>query len=239
MRVLRYSGVQGFSLLLSNVFQLAIVIAVANFLGPAQLARFSLLLFLGGVTTVGFSLLSKPGTVRRVFGAADDDDDDEEDDSDLVSASPKHSLGVGLSWAVFLGFVAAGLIYLLREPLALAVLQDGDETDLIAWAGVLGGAGVVWRLTSITLWLERRPSAFVIGDASRGVIGLALVVILLATGAGLEGAIVGAALGSVVAAVICSVLLIGSFEPAFDPGEVWEIVKKSGDRAPIVLSYWT
>ena len=48
MRVLRYSGVQGFSLVLSNVFQLAIVIAVANFLGPAQLARFSLLLFLGG-----------------------------------------------------------------------------------------------------------------------------------------------------------------------------------------------
>ena len=177
--------------------------------------------------------------MRRVFGAADDDDDDEEDDSDLVSASPKHSLGVGLSWAVFLGLVAAGLVYLLREPLALAILQDGDETELIAWAGVLGGAGVVWRLASITLWLERRPSAFVIGDASRGVIGLTLVVILLATGAGLEGAIVGAALGSVVAAVICSVLLIGSFEPAFDPGEVWEIIKKSGDRAPIVLSYWT
>ena len=135
--------------------------------------------------------------------------------------------------------VAIGLVYLLREQLALIILRDRDETDLIAWAGVLGGAGVVWRLASITLWLERRPTAFVLGDASRGAIGIVLVISLLASGGGLEGAIVGAALGSVAAAIICGVLLIGSFDPAFDLREIGEIVNKGKDRAPIVISYWT
>jgi O-antigen/teichoic acid export membrane protein len=239
MRVLRYSGVQGFSLLVSNLFQLGIVVAVANFLGPSQLARFSLLFFLGGIVAVGFSLLSKPGTVRRVFGAGDDDDDEEEEDETLVSASPKRSLGVGLAWATLLGLVAFGLVYLFREQLALGILRDGDETDLIMWAGLMGAGGIVFRLATVTLWLERRPTAFVIGDASRGAIALTLSIVLLATGAGLEGAIAATAIGSVGAAVICCVLLLGSFEPSFDPREVWQIVTKGKDRAPVVISYWT
>ena len=78
VRLLRYAGVQGLSLFISNLIQLVSVAVVANFLGPADLGRYALLLFLAGFITQIFVVASKAGTVRRVFGGGDDDDDDEE-----------------------------------------------------------------------------------------------------------------------------------------------------------------
>ena len=67
-RLVRYAGVQGISLGISNIIQLASLAVVANFLGPADLGQYALLLFLSGVVTQVFVVLSKAGTIRRVFG---------------------------------------------------------------------------------------------------------------------------------------------------------------------------
>ena len=185
VRVMRNSSVQGLTLVIGNVMQLVSVMVVASFLGPSELARFGLLMFLAGLTTQLTSLLCKPGTVRRTFGGGGDDDDDDDDENDDSSSSPPRTLGTGLAWAVVLGILASILIYVLRDPIA-NVLLGGDTQDenLVALAGLQSGALVVFKICDIVLWLERRPAAFLICDTARPVLGLAVLTAFLATGSG-------------------------------------------------------
>ena len=237
VRVMRNSSVQAVSLVVANVIQLVSVMVVAAFLGPDEMARFALLTFLAGLVTQIASLLVKPGTVRRTFGGGDDDDDDE-DEEDVVSSSPPRTLGAGLAWAIALGLISAALIYVLRRPVADVLLGDPEDEGLVAIAGLLAGAMLVFKICDITLWLERRPGAFLISDTSRPVLGLAVLAAFLATGSGVEGAILGALIGTAVAGLVGLVLLAGSFEPNFDLGEIKQIILRGRYRAPIVMSFW-
>jgi hypothetical protein len=103
---------------------------------------------------------------------------------------------------------------------------------------VLAGVWLVFKIADITLWLERRPTAFVVADTARPVLGLVGITILLATGSGVEGAMIGTAIGTAAAAVVALFLLRGSYEPSFDVEEVKQIVLRGGHRAPIVMSFW-
>lgn len=237
VRVMRNSSVQAVSLVVGNVVQLVSVMVVAAFLGPDEMARYALLIFLAGLVTQIASLLVKPGTVRRTFGGGDDDDDDD-DDEDVVSSSPPRTLGAGLAWAIALGLISAALIYVLRRPVADVLLGDPEDEGLVALAGLLAGAMLVFKICDITLWLERRPGAFLIADTSRPVLGLAVLAALLATGSGVEGAILGTLVGTAAAGVVGLILLAGSFEPNFDLGEIKQIILRGRYRAPIVMSFW-
>jgi O-antigen/teichoic acid export membrane protein len=237
-RLVALSGVQGVALVASNLLQLGTIAAVAGFLGAAELGRYSLLLFLGGLLTMVFSLAAKPGTIRRTFGGGDDDDDDDEDEEAIVSATPKRTLGAGLLWSAALGLLASALVVVFRESLADLLLGDGADSGLVLWAGVLGGAGVLFKLASISLWFERRPSAFLIAEVGRPLVALAIMIPLLAAGGGLTDAIAGAAAGNIVAALLAAMLLRGSFEPNLEPAEVLAIFKGGGRRVPIVTSIW-
>jgi O-antigen/teichoic acid export membrane protein len=236
VRVMRNSSVQAVSLVVANLVQLVSVMVVAAFLGPSEMGRFALLIFLAGLVTQLASLLVKPGTVRRTFGGGDDDDDD--DDDEVVSASPPRTLGAGLAWAIALGVIAAALIYLLRRPVADVLLGDPEDENLVAIAGLLAGAMLVFKIADITLWLERRPVAFLVADTSRPLLGLAVLTAFLASGSGVEGAIIGTLVGTAAAGLVGLVLLRGSFEPNFDLGEVKQIILRGRYRAPIVMSFW-
>jgi O-antigen/teichoic acid export membrane protein len=237
VRLLRYSGVQGATLVIGNLIQLVSVMVVAAYLGPAEMGRFALLLFLAGLVTQLLSLLVKPGTIRRVFGGGDDEDDDDDAD-EVVSASPPRTLGTGLAWALVLGLIGTALIVLFRRPIADGLLGDPEDEGLVLWSGVLAGAWLVFKIADITLWLERRPGAFIVADTTRPVLGLAALTALLASGAGIEGAIVGTAVGTAAAALVALALLRGSYEPCFDLAEIKQIVIRGGYRAPIVTSFW-
>jgi O-antigen/teichoic acid export membrane protein len=236
VRVMRNTSVQGVSLLVGNAIQLISVLVVAAFLGPDEMARYALLLFLAGLTTQLLSLLVKPGTIRRTFGGGDDEDDD--DDDDVASSSPPRTLGTGLAWAVLLGAVGTLAIYLLRRPLADGLLGDPDAENLVVWSGVLAGVWLVFKIADITLWLERRSGAFLIADTARPLLGLGALVAFLVADAGVEGAILGTAIGTGIAALIALVLLWGSYEPSFDLSEIKQIILRGGHRAPIVMSFW-
>ena len=73
VQLLRFSGVQGASLGLSNLLQYASVVAVGAILGTSDLGRYSLLLFLTGLVTTLIHVATKPGTIQRTFGVSDDD----------------------------------------------------------------------------------------------------------------------------------------------------------------------
>lgn len=236
-RLVRYAGVQGLSLVISNVLQLASFAVIANFLGPAELGQYALLLFLSGIVTQVFVVASKSGTIRRVFGGGDDEDDEEEDAS-VVSASPQRSLGVGLLWALVLGFTGAGLMIAFADPLAELLIGSSEDSIFVVWAACAVAFWTAAKVASITIWLERRPTAFVIADGSRPLISLISLIVLLIAGAGVEGAIASVAFGVAGSALISVFLLRHSFHPALDLAETWEIAKQGRRRAPIVFPFW-
>ena len=55
-------------------------------------------------------------------------------------ASPPHTLGAGLAWAIVLGLIAAALIYVFKRPIADVLLGDPEDENLVALAGLLAGA---------------------------------------------------------------------------------------------------
>ncbi len=238
VRLMRYAGVQGASLLLSNLIQLMSVAVVAHYLGPASLGQYSLLLFLSGIVTQVFVVFSKSGTIRRTFGGGGDDDDDDDEDDTMVSSSPERSLGTGLLWTLVLGFSGAGLMILFARPISSALIGSPENSIFVVWAAAAVAFGTSCKLTSISLWLERRPTAFLIADAARPTISLIALAILLATGSGIEGAIASTAFGAAGGTLVGIFLLRGSFELGFDPREVFEIAKQGRRRAPVVFPFW-
>ena len=237
VRLIRYSGIQGVSLVSSNLTHFISLLVVAHFLDPSGLGRYSLLLFLSGLITQIFHLASKPGTLRRTFGADDEDDDDDEDEEETVT-SPQRSLGVGLVWSAILGAIAVAIVVVFQSQIADLLLGDSSEGRIVVWAAVLGGVGIVFKLGSLTLWLERRPTRFIISDSSRPVFNLIAITALVASGKGVEGAIVGATIGTTVATALTLFLLRGSYELAFDLNEIWAIFARGRLRAPVVTSFW-
>lgn len=241
VRLLRYSGVQGSTGVVTALLQLATIFVVGHFLGADGLGRYALLFFLAALITQTLVVPTKPGVIRRTFGASDDDEGDDEGDEDAaseISASPERSLGVGLIWAGFLATVAIAVVALLREPISELLFGDPAGAEAVAWAGVLGGVTAFMRVATIVIWFERRPAAYATAEVSRGVLALAGATALLAAGAGLEGAIAGAAAGTLVSAAISILLLRRSFTLALDPGETAQIIRRGAPRGPILSSFW-
>jgi O-antigen/teichoic acid export membrane protein len=242
-QAVRYSGIQAGLLAAANGLMLASVLVVAFFLGPADFGRYGLLLFLMGLLTILFNLASKQGTLKRVFGTAGDDDDDEEDEDEdttaAAEAADKRSLGTGMVLTAIVSVIGTAIVIALREPIADLLLGDPADGNLVVWAAIAGGAGAVFRLASLVVWLERRPTAHVAAEVARPVLMLSGVLAFVIADAGLEGAIAGTALGIAAAAALALVLLRSSWEWAFSLAESRAIYRLGAPRIPIVLSMWT
>ncbi len=247
-RIAKYTGFQGISLLLSNLLHAASIVYVAHKLGPTDLGDYTLLLFISGLITQVFHIFSKPGTLRRTFGQADDDDGGSEGDfgggkegddkSDTVSESPQKSLGNGILWASLMGLIGGTVCVVFRVPIAESVMGSADKSELVLWAGILGGVGALFKLCDIIIWFERRPITFILVDASRPTFNLVLMAMFIHQGQGVLGAIKGAAIGTSIATVISVLALVRSFEFSFTVPETKAIVMKGVGRIPIAMSMW-
>jgi O-antigen/teichoic acid export membrane protein len=247
-RIAKYTGFQGVSLLLSNLLHAASIIYVAHRLGPTDLGTYTLLLFISGLITQVFHIFSKPGTLRRTFGQADDDDggsesdfgggDEGDDKDDTVSESPQRSLGNGILWASLLGLIGGGLCIIFRTPISESVMGSADKSELVLWAGILGGVGAIFKLCDIIIWFERRPITFILVDASRPFFNLVLMAWFIHQGEGVLGAIKGAAIGTTIATIISVLALVRSFEVSFTVYETKQIIRRGFARIPIAMSMW-
>jgi O-antigen/teichoic acid export membrane protein len=236
-QVLRYSGIHSVGVVVSNTLTFVSTILVANFIDPSAFGELGLLLFLTGLMTLLFTLASKQGTMKRTFGGDDDDDDDEEGEEELA-ADPRRTLGTGLVLIGLVSILGTLLTVVFAGPIAGWLLGDEADSKLVVWAAVAGGAGAVFRVASITIWLERRPYPYIAVEAARPLLTLIAVVPLLVAGTGLEGAIAGTALGSALATVFALIVLRGSWNPCFDPSEAVAIYRKGAIRIPLVVSMW-
>ncbi len=235
-QVLRYSGIHTIGVVVSNILTFASIIIVANFIDPDAFGQLGLLLFLAGLMTLLFTLASKQGTMKRTFGG-DDDDDDDDDDGEL-STTPRRTLGTGLILIGIVSVIGTLLTVALAEPIADGLLGEGSEHSLVIWAALAGGAGALYRVASITIWLERRPYPYIAVEAARPIITLIVTVPLLLAGTGLNGAIAGTGAGALLATFFALFLLRGSWDPVFDWREAIAIYRKGAIRVPLVTSMW-
>ena len=213
---------------------------VARFLGADALGSFALLFFGTALVTQVIHLASKPGTIMRTFGVADEDDDveDEDEADEGISTRPTYTLGVGIVWCTFLAAVAIGLAFAFRTPIAEFLLNDPSRADAVLFATITGAVWAIFKLGETVYWFERRPFAYALIDASRPTFNLIAIVAILASGAGVTGAVIGQAIGTTLATVLCIVLLRGSYQLGFSFGELWEILKAGSIRVPIASSMW-
>jgi O-antigen/teichoic acid export membrane protein len=225
-------------LVTSNLLTFASVVVVAFFLGPAEFGRFGLLLFLAALLTLLFNLGTKQGTFKRVFGM-DDEDEDEDEEGVAEITDDRRSLGTGLWLTVAVSVLGTLAVIALAEPIAELLLGEEGDGELIAFAAIAGGLGSIFRLASLTLWLERRPADHVAVEVARPLLILVAVVAFVASGAGIEGAIAGTAIGSAVAVALALVRLWGSYDPRPSLAEAAEIVRRGAPRIPVVLSMFT
>ncbi len=235
-QVLRYSGIHTVGVVLSNVLTFGSLIVITYFVEPDAFGQLGLLIFLAGLMTLLFTLASKQGTMKRTFGGDDDDDDDEEDED--LSISPRRTLGTGMVLIGFVSILGTLLTVLLAEPISDVLLGEESDHILVIWAAIAGGAGAIYRVASISIWLERRPYPYIAVEASKPVFTLLATVPLLLAGGALEGAIAGTAIGTALATVFALFLLRGEWEWAFSIRESIAIYRKGAIRVPLVLSMW-
>jgi O-antigen/teichoic acid export membrane protein len=237
VQLLRFAGVQGAAIGIANVLHYGTIIAVGAFLGAADLGRYSLLLFLTLLIAQLIHLATKPGTIRRVYGAGDEDDDDDDEAAD-ASERPRWSLGVGLTFCIALGVVLAGVAIAFQAQIADLLLGRSDEGRLVVLAAITAGTLAVFRLAEISLWFERRASAYLVVETARPGLNLALMIALLLVHKDLESAIIGTLVGTTLAAALAVFLLRASIQWGWSGREVVEILKVSRLRVPIMGSMW-
>jgi O-antigen/teichoic acid export membrane protein len=238
-QVLRYSGIHGIGMVANNAITFAATIIIANFSSPAEFGQLGLLLFYAGLLTLVFTLGSKQGTLKRTFGGDDEDDDDEEEDDpdEELATTPKRSFGTGISTITIVATIGTALSIIFADPISHSLLGNADP-NLIVYAALAGGTGALYRLTSIAIWIERRPYSYIAVEISKPLFTLAAVVPLLIAGFGIKGAIAGQAIGTGLAMILSLIILRGSWTFCWDWREAIAIYRKGAIRVPLVLSMW-
>jgi O-antigen/teichoic acid export membrane protein len=236
----RFSGLQGFSLLLTNLLHYGSIAVVARLLGPGSLGSYALLFFLASLVTQVIHMLSKPGTIMRTFGVSDEEDDaeDEEERAEEPSVSPTYTLGVGIAWTVLLAASAIALAFAFRSQIAEFLLGDPGQATAVVLATTTGAVWAIFKLAEMVIWFEGRGLTYALVEAARPAFNLVAIVVIVSAGAGVEGAILGQAIGTTLATAICLVLIAGSLRPGFSFGELKEILKRGSIRIPIASSLW-
>jgi O-antigen/teichoic acid export membrane protein len=236
----KFSSFQGLSLLLTNLLHYASLVVVARFLGPSSLGSYALLFFLTGAVTQVIHIVSKPGTMMRTFGISDDDADDMEEDeeSEVGSARPTYTLGVGLVWTTLLAGTMIALVAVFQTQIASFLLHDSSQGSVVLFASITGGVWAIFKLAEMVIWFEGRPLTFALIDAARPAFNLTAIIVILAMGAGVKGAIVGQTIGTVTATLICVVAIWPSFQKVFALPELKQILIRGAPRIPIASSLW-
>src|SRR3954453_21613206 len=235
----KFSSFQGLSLLLTNILHYASLVVVARFLGPSSLGSYALLFFLTGAVTQVIHIVSKPGTMMRTFGISDDDADDagdDDEDSEVGSDRPTYTLGVGLVWTTLLAGSMIALVAIFQTQIASFLLHDSSQGLVVLFAAITGGVWAIFKLAEMVIWFEGRPLTFALVDAARPAFNLTAIVVILALGGGVKGAILGQAIGTITATLICVIAIWPSFQKVFALAELKQILIRGAPRIPIASS---
>ena len=213
------------------------VAVITRFLDPAEFGELALLLTYSAFLTVLYNLGTLQGIFMWVFGASGEEDMGE-DTTESATGSKRRALGTGLVTVLGIAAIGTALVVALAPRLADLILGDSSKADLILIAAASGAAGAVWRLVSNILRMERRPRDWVILNAVRPVLVLGVAIPLVASGGGVEGAIIGTAVGSWLSVGVGLAVTWGNFELALDRNDLVMIFRRGALYVPIIMSFW-
>ena len=224
--------------LISFGLALISIIVVTRFLSPAEFGELALLIVFAAFLTVFYNVGILQGTFSWVFGSAGEEEVEEDEPSGSAAGTKRRALGTGLATTCLLAATGTAVIVSFSPWFADLVLGGGADSQLIVIAAVSGAAGAIWRLVSNVLRMERKPRQFVVLNSVRPILVVGCVIPLVASGGGVEGAILGTAIGSVLAVLVGLVATRKSYELAFNTSDARAIVRRGRIMVPIIISLW-
>ena len=224
---------------ISFILALASIIVLTHFLSPAEFGELALLLVFAAFLTVFYNLGTLQGTFMWVFGSAGEEEVEAEGEAKASATGTKRrALGTGMVTTCALAAAGTIVVVALAPWFAGIVLGDDGDSELIVIAAVSGAAGAMWRLVSNILRMERKPRSYVLLNSVRPVLVVGCVIPLVASGGGVEGAILGTTIGSVLAVVVGLVATRHSYELTFNRLDARMILRRGRILVPIIISIW-
>lgn len=223
--------------LIGFVLALINVAVITRFLSPDEFGQLALLLVFASFLTIAYNLGVLQGTFTWVYGAAGEEDVEDEKDS-AEAGDKRRALGTGLVLTLMIAAVGTLLVASLAPEIANLLLGDSDDGDLVLLAAASGAVSAVWRLGANILRLERRPYAYVALAAVRPLLVIGVVIPLVASGGGVEGAIAGTAIGSAAALLVTLVATHRSFLLTLKATDTRAILRRGVIFVPIIVSFW-
>ena len=213
------------------------IIVVTRFLTPAEFGDLALLLTFAAFLTVIYNVGILQGTFTYVFGSAGEEEVDDEAEA-AAAGTKRRALGTGLMTTCLLATAGTLVIAAFAPWFADRILGHNGKPELIMIAAVSGASGAIWRMVSNILRMERKPHSYIRLHAVRPILVVGCVIPLVATGGGVEGAILGTAIGGVLAIVVGLVVTRRSFELSFSTFDARMILRRGRILVPVVISIW-
>ena len=216
----QWAGLYTFSNVLGQVIGFATTILITYFVPLSTFGTYAIAVFFASMVTIVINAGSLQGTMIAVFSQAHQDAQIKWADPTQLAQSPFDRrrllssvlLGTALVGAAFVCITAA-----LAGPLSSLMFRQNTPDDVVVLAALSGATGAVWRLAVTVLRMERRVGAFCFLRVMRPVVALIAIVILLAAGAGISGALIGLTAGSVVSFIPIIVISRRNYRPTLDP----------------------
>lgn len=225
---------------LSGVFAgFAMLAVLARSFEPSEFGDLAVVLVIASIVTVLSNAGTLQGTFATVWGTSDDGDDVEIADPGERTSDPRRALTTGLVMTAVIGSVVGGLIALLRQPIADALLSSDGSSHLVGLAGLTGALGAVARLTTQVLRLERRPAAYLTLVLVQGFGGVLATGVLLLSGVGIEAALIGIGAGHVLAAIAGVFLARAAYVGRVSRRDGATILRRGRPLVPLVLAFQT
>jgi O-antigen/teichoic acid export membrane protein len=237
VRVTHDAGIYISGAVITLFLALVNVAVITRFLDPAEFGELALLLTFAALLTVLYNLGTLQGTFMWVFGSSGEEEVDD-DAPQSESGSKRRALSTGLVLTLLIACLGTALVAATAPWIAELVLGDSSDSDLLLLAAVSGAAGAVWRLVSNLLRMERRPRGYVVLNTVRPVLVLGIAIPLVASGGGVEGAILGIAIGSWLSVLVGLAVTWASFELALSRRDLLMILRRGALYVPIIVSFW-
>lgn len=236
-RLGRDTGIYVIGAVITFLLALVSIIVITRFLSPAEFGELSLVLVFAAFLTVFYNVGLLQGTFMHVFGSAGEEEI-EDDTEEAAAGTKRRALGTGLITTAALTAIGTVLVVALAPWLAEMMLGDRERSELIVIAAASGAAGALWRFVSNILRMERKPRAFVVLNSVRPVLVVGTVIPLVASGGGVEGALLGTAIGSVLSVLVGIVATRRSFELSLDRDDLRVILRRGAIFVPVIISIW-
>jgi O-antigen/teichoic acid export membrane protein len=216
---------------------LANALLLTHFLTAAQYGQLSVLFAVSGLATVILNLIFLRGTETMVWGSSDEGI--AIDDEEMIESHKRpRALGTGLVLSIVFAVLTVATVVPVATPISRALVGTPHLATAVIWSAASAGLGSVYRLVwNIVRW-ERRHRPFAVIYTIRPVLAIAIAWPLVATGAGVTGAVAATAIGTLCSCLVGMLIERQSYKLVLDRSDAITIMKRSAPRALLMIGVY-